>query len=83
MRRARPKSADWTQSSGASIPASIFAHYYEGRIQGLFHQIDELLFNLLPQIERFENRTRFARHHAESSEGATEPAPEPPPVAKS
>lgn len=66
-----------------AIPASIFAHYYEGRIQGLFHQIDELLFNLLPQIERFENRTRFARHHAESSEGATEPAPEPPPVAKS
>jgi len=64
-----------------AIPASIFAHYYEGRIQNLFHQIDELLFHLLPQIERFENRTRFARQHAEAAgDGAADLAPEPPPV---
>ena len=61
-----------------AIPASIFAHYYEGRIQNLFHQIDELLFNLLPQIERFENRARFGKQHAESGEGDF--MPEPPPV---
>jgi biopolymer transport protein ExbB len=53
-----------------AIPASIFAHYFEGRIQNLFHQIDELLFNLLPQIERFENRMRFAQQHADAPEAA-------------
>lgn len=64
-----------------AIPASIFAHYFEGRIQALFHQIDELLFNLLPQIERYENRMRFGRHMAEGPADKTlEPSPEPPPV---
>lgn len=64
-----------------AIPASVFAHYFEGRIQSLFHQIDELLFNLLPQIERYENRMRFGRHMAEGpADKAPEPAPEPPPV---
>ncbi len=44
-----------------AIPAAILAHYFEGRIQGLFHQIDELLFNLLPQVERYEGRLRVSR----------------------
>jgi len=44
-----------------AIPAAIFAHYFEGRIQKLFYQIDELLFSLLPQIEQFEGRLRFSR----------------------
>lgn len=42
-----------------AIPAAIFAHYFEGRIQSLFYRIDELLFNLMPQIERFEGRLRM------------------------
>lgn len=45
-----------------AIPATIFAHYFEGRIQRLFHEIDELLFNLLPQVERFEGRLRVTSH---------------------
>ncbi len=45
-----------------AIPAAISAHYFEGRIQKLFHHIDEMLFNLLPQIERYEGRVRFSRH---------------------
>ena len=45
-----------------AIPAAIFAHYFEGRIERLFHEIDELLFNLLPQIERFEGRMRVTPH---------------------
>ena len=45
-----------------AIPATIFAHYFEGRIQRLFHEIDELLFNLLPQVERFEGRLRVTPH---------------------
>ena len=42
-----------------AIPAAIFSHYFEGRIQNLFFQIEELLFNLMPQIERFEGRLRY------------------------
>jgi biopolymer transport protein ExbB len=41
-----------------AIPAAIFAHFFEGRIQRIFHQIEELLFNLLPHVERFEGRLR-------------------------
>ncbi len=44
-----------------AIPAAVIAHYLEGKIQSAFHQIDELVFNLLPQIERFEGRIRFSR----------------------
>jgi biopolymer transport protein ExbB len=56
-----------------AIPAAIIAHWYEGRIQMLFHQIDDLLFNLLPQIERYEGRVRFGRQAGDS---------EPPPPAE-
>lgn len=61
-----------------AIPAAIFAHLFEGRIQKLFHQIDEMLFNLLPQIERFEGRMRFGQP-SEDGPPATSP-PEPPTV---
>ena len=43
-----------------AIPAAVCAHYFEGRVQSLFHRIDELLFNLMPQIERYEGRVRFS-----------------------
>jgi biopolymer transport protein ExbB len=61
-----------------AIPAAIIAHYFEGRIQNLFRDIDELMFNLLPQIERYEGRVRFSRHHGESE--GPESAPPSPPV---
>lgn len=54
-----------------AIPSAIFAHYFEGRITTLFHQIDELLFNLLPQIERYEGRVRFNRNMGDD-DGAPE-----------
>lgn len=44
-----------------AIPAVMLAHYFEGKIQKLFHEIDELLFNLLPQVERFEGKMRVGR----------------------
>ncbi|MCA9189712.1 MAG: MotA/TolQ/ExbB proton channel family protein [Pirellulaceae bacterium] len=62
-----------------AIPAAIFAHYFEGRIQSLFHRIDELLFNLLPQVERFEGRMRTSEHSLE----AGDPTPPPPPPSTS
>jgi hypothetical protein len=36
----------------------------------LFHQIDELLMNLLPQVERFEGRLRVSRQSM--GDGASE-----------
>jgi biopolymer transport protein ExbB len=49
-----------------AIPSAILAHYFEGKIQSLFHQIHELAEQLLPQVERFEGRVRFARREASS-----------------
>ena len=42
-----------------AIPAAIISHYFEGRVTTLFHQIDEMLFNVMPQVERYEGRVRF------------------------
>ena len=42
-----------------AIPAAVVSHYFEGRVQSLFHQIDEMLFNVMPQVERYEGRVRF------------------------
>lgn len=42
-----------------AIPAAVLAHLFEGRIQKLFREIDELMLGILPQLERFEGRLRF------------------------
>ena len=60
-----------------AIPAAIAAHYFEGRITELFHDVDELLFSLLPQIERYEGRIRFSRNAGDNdiaNEGADDGA---------
>ncbi|MBB74120.1 MAG: tolQ-type transporter [Planctomycetaceae bacterium] len=57
-----------------AIPAAILSHYFEGRIQFLFHQIDELVFSLMPQIERFEGRVRFGPV-GESADGQSRATP--------
>lgn len=61
-----------------AIPAAILAHYFEGRITQLFHQIDELLFNLLPQVERYEGRVRFSQRGGEEPARPLPPAEAPP-----
>ena len=55
-----------------AIPAAIFAHYLEGQVRNLFHKIDELLFNLMPQVERYEGRVRFSRQMEDNPERPTE-----------
>jgi len=50
-----------------AIPAAVFSHYLEGRLQRLFHEVDELLFSLAPQIERFEGRMRFTNADEEAA----------------
>jgi len=44
-----------------AIPAAILAHFFEGRIQKLLLELDEFLLGLLPQLERFEGRSRAVR----------------------
>jgi biopolymer transport protein ExbB len=44
-----------------AIPSLLASHFLEGRILKLFHQIDELVLQLLPQLERYEGRVRFGR----------------------
>lgn len=60
-----------------AIPALLFAHYFEGKIQTMFRQIDELIFNLLPQLERYEGRVRFSRQAGEEGEPAEAAEPVP------
>jgi biopolymer transport protein ExbB len=50
-----------------AIPAAVLAHYFEGRIQGLFRELDETLLGLLPQLERYEGRLRVSRDQLEAT----------------
>lgn len=47
-----------------AIPAVMLAHFFEGKIQTLFNEIDELVQSLLPQVERYEGRVRFGKQDA-------------------
>ena len=58
-----------------AIPCALFSHLFEGRIQSLFHQIDELVFSLLPQLERYEGRVRFSRQGVEDNGSVEEKQP--------
>ncbi len=55
-----------------AIPSAIAAHLFEGRLQTLFHQIDELVFHLMPHVERYEGRVRFRQ---EDEQLGKQPAP--------
>lgn len=41
-----------------AIPAAILAHYFEGRIQSLFHRVDDLVQGVMPKLARFEGKVR-------------------------
>ncbi|MCX7414279.1 MAG: MotA/TolQ/ExbB proton channel family protein [Planctomycetia bacterium] len=41
-----------------AIPASMIAHFLEGRILAGFRRVDEVVGGLLPQLERYENKGR-------------------------
>jgi len=46
-----------------AIPSAAVAHFYEVRIQALFHEINELLSSLLPLVEQYEGRLRVQAEH--------------------
>jgi biopolymer transport protein ExbB len=56
-----------------AIPGAVLAHYFEGRIQALFLEIDELLLGILPQLERFEGKLRVSRATADEPPAAARP----------
>ena len=56
-----------------AIPAAILAHWFEGRIQKLFRELDETLLGVMPQLERFEGKLRM------SPKQLDQPQPPPPP----
>ncbi|MCR9119073.1 MAG: MotA/TolQ/ExbB proton channel family protein [bacterium] len=63
------------------ITAAVIGHFFEGRIQKMMREVSEMLFSLLPQIERYEGRVRFTRQSAEEPGEMAEnaaPAPTPP-----
>jgi biopolymer transport protein ExbB len=60
-----------------AIPAVVIAHFFEGKIQRLFRELDDLLFNLMPQLERYEGKLRVSRAQLGESE-KTAPEPEIP-----
>jgi biopolymer transport protein ExbB len=41
-----------------AIPAVVIAHWFEGRIQSLFREVDDLAGTLLPHVERYEGKLR-------------------------
>lgn len=51
-----------------AIPAAVLAHWFEGRIQSLFRELDEILLGLMPQLERFEGRLRMSPDQLDPSE---------------
>ena len=61
-----------------AIPAAVLAHWFEGRIQGLFRELDEILLGLMPQLERFEGRLRISPDQFDPPERADERADERP-----
>ena len=62
-----------------AIPAAILAHWFEGRIQSLFREMDETVLGMMPQLERFEGRMRVGKE-ATSGSAAESAPPEVPPA---
>lgn len=56
-----------------AIPAAVLSHFFEGRIQKLFNDLDEFVLAMLPQWERFEGKLRVSRQQlaGEPAEHAT------------
>jgi biopolymer transport protein ExbB len=66
-----------------AIPCACIVHYFEGRIMARFREIDELLFNLLPQVERYEGKLRVSRQQLSDSNHGIDPVSPAPAVAAS
>lgn len=43
-----------------AIPSAILAHFFENRIVSMMNEIEEMVSNLMPQLERYEGKLRFS-----------------------
>lgn len=55
-----------------AIPAAVISHFYENRIVQLMNEIEEMVFNLLPQFERYEGQIRFTQNQSDDTNQLTE-----------
>jgi len=62
-----------------AVPALFAAHYFEGRVQSLMNEVDDLVQSMLPQLEKYEGRLRVGRQSMGREAGTVV---EPPPVAR-
>lgn len=53
-----------------AIPAAVLAHFFENRIVNQLNEVDEMIANLLPQVERYEGRVRFQQPADKSDRSA-------------
>ena len=53
-----------------AIPALVMFKGLESQIEKLFHRIDEMMLNLIPQIERFEGQIRFSEPSQSPTSGS-------------
>ena len=64
-----------------AIPSAVLAHYFDNRIVGWFHKIEELAASLIPMLEPFEGQVRtdadFDPANANRSGGAANHHDEP------
>lgn len=60
-----------------AIPAAVLAHYFEGKIQALFRDLDEFVLAMLPQWERFEGKLRVNRQSLSGEADPAQPAAHP------
>ncbi len=44
-----------------AIPAVLFAHFFEGKIDRLVREMEEIMLEILPHLERFEGKGRLKR----------------------
>ncbi|MCG8649011.1 MAG: MotA/TolQ/ExbB proton channel family protein [Pirellulales bacterium] len=71
-----------------AIPAAILALYLENRLSKLFHQVEQLAFDVAPSLDRFVGRRRMDAEgvmHAMEIPGPPPPGevPQPPPPPRS
>lgn len=57
-----------------AIPAAILSHFFENRVLLLMNEIEEMIFNLLPQLERYEGKLRFTSESPSSQVQESETA---------
>jgi biopolymer transport protein ExbB len=59
-----------------AIPAVLFAHFFEGKIDRLIRDMEDIMLDILPHLERFEGKGRVSRVVRSAGEkAATESAP--------